>query len=79
MYISICISLSFQASGPSSSSNSSGPPSASIQIPNLEESLQLMREMGIPDEELSRQALQATNGDVQAAVNLIFAQWMADD
>lgn len=38
-----------------------------------------MREMGIPDEDLSRQALQATNGDVQAAVNLIFAQWMADD
>lgn len=68
-----------RASGPSSSSSSSGPPSASIQIPNLEESLQLMREMGIPDEDLSRQALQATNGDVQAAVNLIFAQWMADD
>ncbi|KAK3866414.1 hypothetical protein Pcinc_028056 [Petrolisthes cinctipes] len=67
-----------RASGPSSSS-SSGPPSATVQIPNLEESLQLMREMGIPDEDLSRQALQATNGDVQAAVNLIFAQWMADD
>ncbi|KAK7086349.1 Ubiquitin-like protein 7 [Halocaridina rubra] len=69
-----------RASGPSSSSSSSsGPPSASIQIPNMDESLQLMREMGIPDEDLSRQALQATNGDVQAAVNLIFAQWMADD
>lgn len=38
-----------------------------------------MREMGIPNEDLSREALQATNGDVQAAVNLIFAQWMADD
>lgn len=48
-------------------------------IENVEESLQLMREMGIPDEELSLQALQATNGDVEAAVNLIYAQWMADD
>ncbi|XP_042877168.1 ubiquitin-like protein 7 isoform X1 [Penaeus japonicus] len=63
----------------SSSSSSSAPPSASVQIPNLDENLQLMREMGILDEDLSRQALQATNGDVQAAVNLIFAQWMADD
>lgn len=67
-----------QASGPPSSSSSSGPPST-VQIPNMEESLQLMREMGIPNDDLSRQALQATNGDVQAAVNLIFAQWMADD
>lgn len=76
-YVSICM---FQASVPSSSSSSSSaPPSASVQIPNLDENLQLMREMGILDEDLSRQALQATNGDVQAAVNLIFAQWMADD
>ncbi|XP_068244639.1 ubiquitin-like protein 7 isoform X1 [Palaemon carinicauda] len=67
-----------RATGPSSSSSSGGAP-GSVQIPNIDESLQLMREMGIPDEELSRQALQATNGDVQAAVNLIFAQWMADD
>ena len=67
-----------QATGSSSSTSTSGAPS-SVQIPNLDESLQLMREMGIPDEDLSRQALQATNGDVQAAVNLIFAQWMADD
>lgn len=61
------------------SSTSSSTPSANVDIPNIEEHLQLMREMGIPDEDLSRQALQATNGDVQAAVNLIFAQWMADD
>ncbi|KAG0726581.1 Ubiquitin-like protein 7 [Chionoecetes opilio] len=66
-----------RASGPPSSA-SSGPPST-VQIANIEESLQLMREMGIPNEDLSREALQATNGDVQAAVNLIFAQWMADD
>ena len=46
---------------------------------NLGESLQLMREMGITDETMSLQALQATNGDVEAAVNLIFAQMMTDD
>ena len=49
------------------------PPSAP-PIPNLEESVRLMAEMGIPDDALSRQALQMTNGDVQAAVNLVFAQ-----
>ncbi|CAL4061223.1 unnamed protein product [Meganyctiphanes norvegica] len=70
--------MSLQGSGPFSSASSSTS-SAFVDIPNIEESLQLMREMGIPDEDLSRQALQATNGDVQAAVNLIFAQWMADD
>lgn len=76
-FITLLLHL-FQASGPPSSASSSGPPST-VQIPNMEESLQLMREMGIPNDDLSRQALQATNGDVQAAVNLIFAQWMADD
>jgi len=70
--------MSLQGSGPFSSGSSSTS-SAIVDIPNIDESLQLMREMGIPDEDLSRQALQATSGDVQAAVNLIFAQWMADD
>ena len=46
---------------------------------DMQESLQLMREMGIVDEQMSIQALQVTNGDVQAAVNLIFAQQLADD
>ena len=45
---------------------------------NYEESLQLMSEMGIPDRELSLQALRVTNGDVDAAVYLIFSQWMMD-
>lgn len=31
-----------------------------------------MREMGITDENVARQALQATNGDLQAALDLLF-------
>jgi len=46
---------------------------------STEESLQLMREMGIGDEEVARQALAATNGDVQQAIDLIYSQWMMDD
>ena len=38
-----------------------------------------MREMGIADEEMGIRALQATNGNVEAAVDLIFSQMMADD
>ncbi|XP_052793688.1 ubiquitin-like protein 7 [Mya arenaria] len=34
--------------------------------------IQQMREMGITDENVARQALQATNGDLQAAIDLIF-------
>ena len=37
-----------------------------------------MRELGITDDSLSLRALQATNGDVQAAVNLIFAGLVDD-
>ena len=37
-----------------------------------------MRELGINDDSLSLRALQATNGDVQAAVNLIFAGLVDD-
>lgn len=47
---------------------------AAVNIPNLEESVRLMAEMGIPDEGLSRQALIMTNGDVQSAVEIVFAQ-----
>lgn len=35
--------------------------------------LQQLRDMGIRDEELSLRALQATGGDIQAALELIFA------
>jgi hypothetical protein len=37
-----------------------------------------MRELGIADDSLSLRALQATNGDVQAAINLIFAGLVDD-
>lgn len=35
--------------------------------------LQQLRDMGIQDEELMLRALQATDGDIQAALELIFA------
>lgn len=35
--------------------------------------LQQLRDMGIHDDELSLRALQATGGDIQAALELIFA------
>lgn len=37
-----------------------------------------MRELGITDDSLSLRALQATNGDVEAAVNLIYAGLVDD-
>ncbi|XP_074600787.1 ubiquitin-like protein 7 [Brevipalpus obovatus] len=40
--------------------------------PDLSQQLQQMRDLGINDVNLCMQALYATNGDVQAAVNLIF-------
>lgn len=67
---------------PVSGSSGGGSPQAPVApqsgatppLPNLEASVRLMAEMGIPDEALSRQALVITNGDVQAAVELVFAQ-----
>lgn len=35
--------------------------------------MQQLRDMGIQDEELMLRALQATDGDIQAALELIFA------
>lgn len=40
-----------------------------------------MREMGITDENAARQALQVTNGDMQAALDLLFgggSSWNKD-
>lgn len=37
-----------------------------------------MRELGITDDSLSLRALQATNGDVEAAVNLVYAGLVDD-
>lgn len=40
---------------------------------NLAPQLAQMRELGITDEIVAIQALEATNGDVQAAINIIFS------
>lgn len=37
-----------------------------------------MRELGITDDSLSLRALQATNGDIEAALNLIYAGLVDD-
>ena len=37
-----------------------------------------MRELGITDDNLSLRALQATNGDIEAALNLIYAGLVDD-
>lgn len=45
----------------------------SAQNSALEAQLQQLRDMGITNENIARQALQATNGDLQAALEIIFA------
>ena len=35
--------------------------------------------MGITDDAVSERALDATNGDVQAALELIFGDWTTDE
>lgn len=55
------------------------PPSEDAQLrAQFDRHLPQMRELGITDDSLSLRALQATNGDVQAAVNLIFAGLVDD-
>lgn len=39
----------------------------------MQQQVEQMREMGITDENVARQALMATNGDLQAAIDLIFS------
>ncbi len=57
-------------SQPSTSSSSS---SVAARLRNWSTQLQQMRDLGINDEIVAIQALEATNGDVQAALNLIFS------
>lgn len=44
----------------------------------FERFLPQMRELGITDDSLSLRALQATNGDIEAALNLIYAGLVDD-
>lgn len=50
---------------------------AMMQVQNaaLDAQVQQLRDMGFQDENLARQVLAATNGDIQAALDLIFAQF----
>ncbi|XP_047003476.1 ubiquitin-like protein 7 [Schistocerca americana] len=57
--------------GEDQSSDTEGQSSPSRR--RLSRQLQQMQEMGLSDEALNRQALVATGGDVQAAINLVFS------
>lgn len=48
-------------------------PSVSERMNLWAKQLQQMRDMGITDQIVAIQALEATNGDVQAAVNIIYS------
>lgn len=65
-----------QAATPSFSqpSTSNSSPSSNTTR-NFASQLQQMRDLGITEEAIALQALEATNGDVQAAVNLIFSDF----
>ena len=52
------------------------PPSAAS---TMDSNLARMREMGIIDEGLARQALVVMDGDLQAAIDLIFSGWEGED
>ncbi|XP_048087078.1 ubiquitin-like protein 7 [Alosa alosa] len=51
----------------------SSTPSAAPQPGRWQSQMQQLRDMGIQDEDLMLRALQATNGDIQSALELIFA------
>ncbi|KAH9410428.1 PREDICTED: ubiquitin-like protein 7 [Rhagoletis zephyria] len=51
----------------------SQPPSSASRIIGWAPQLRQMRELGITDDIVAIQALEATNGDVQAAINIIFS------
>ncbi|GFO13443.1 ubiquitin-like protein 7 [Plakobranchus ocellatus] len=73
-------STSQGAPGPSSSSFISNDffqqAMAHAQSASSDAALQQLREMGITDENVARQALAATGGDIQAAIDLIFGDGM---
>jgi len=70
-------STSAQRAGPSGSGTSISSDffqqaMAHAQSASSDSALQQLREMGITDENVARQALAATGGDIQAAIDLIF-------
>ncbi|KAL7302114.1 hypothetical protein TKK_0005341 [Trichogramma kaykai] len=55
-----------------SSNGDNSPASSSVSsVQNLQQQITLMNEMGLHDDAINLQALQVTNGDVQAAIELV--------
>lgn len=69
----------FAVSPPSSTPASDGIESMESLIRRLTPQLQQMREMGLTNDVINVQALQATSGDVQAAIDLVFSGAMSPD
>lgn len=70
------------SSTPSLAAAPQAPPAAPIQPSSAAQiiigwapQLRQMRELGITDDIVAIQALEATNGDVQAAINIIFSDF----
>lgn len=59
--------------------SSEAPESMETQIRRMNPQLQQMREMGLTNDVINVQALQATSGDVQAAIDLVFSGAMSPD
>ncbi|CAB0034247.1 unnamed protein product [Trichogramma brassicae] len=60
------------AAAAANSSNGDTPASSSVSsVQNLQQQITLMNEMGLHDDAINLQALQVTNGDVQAAIELV--------
>ena len=57
----------------SASTPSSSGPSVSSRMRSWATQMQQLRDLGINDEIIALQALEATDGDVQAAINIIFS------
>ncbi len=60
-------------SQPSTSAPTTSTSSTGARIRGWATQLQQMRDLGINDEIVAIQALEATDGDVQAAINIIFS------
>ena len=46
---------------------------------DIDDKVKKMAEMGIVDEGLARKALQVMDGDLQAAIDLIFSGWLGEE
>ena len=55
------------------------PQSSGSSAGNWDKEVAKMKEMGISDEDLARKALRVMDGDIQAAIELIFSGWDGKD